>query len=115
MTNGEEQSSEASTDPEMTDEQLKEFIDSMIDDANLLMLTETKSDQPKVLAPKGLDEKENADTFHYNMESQPSSAKVLPKTAERSNPSLLAGLGLLCSTVFVALFKKERKTLSPFS
>lgn len=109
MTNEEEQSSEASTDPEMTDEQLKESIDRMIDDTNLLMLTETKSDQPNVLAPKGLDEKENADTFHYNMESQPSSAKVLPKTAERSNLSLLAGLGLLCSTVFVALFKKKEK------
>lgn len=115
MTNEEEQSSEASTDPEMTDKQLKEFIDRMIDDANLLILTETKSDQPKVLAPQGLDEKENADTFHHNMEIQSSSAKVLPKTAERSNLSLLAGLGLLCSTVFVALFKKkERKTISPF-
>ncbi|SUN45771.1 C5a peptidase precursor ScpZ [Streptococcus dysgalactiae] len=109
MTNEEEQSSEASTDPEMTDKQLKEFIDRMIDDANLLILTETKSDQPKVLAPQGLDEKENADTFHHNMEIQSSSAKVLPKTAERSNLSLLAGLGLLCSTVFVALFKKKEK------
>ncbi|WP_231112770.1 LPXTG cell wall anchor domain-containing protein [Streptococcus dysgalactiae] len=103
------QSSEASTEPEMTDEQLKESIDRMIDDANLLMLTETKSDQPHVLASKGLDEKENADTFHHNMETQPSSAKVLPKTAERSNLSLLAGLGLLCSTVFVTLFKKKEK------
>ena len=109
MTNEEEQSSEASTEPEMTDEQLKESIDRMIDDANLMMLTETKSDQPHLLAPKGLDEKENVDIFHHNMETQPSSAKVLPKTAERSNLSLLAGLGLLCSTVFVALFKKKEK------